>query len=361
VSKRLSDQPPPLYLLRKIFQPRELVILGVLALELAIFAVLSQALTDNHRQFVTLPNIMGEAKAVSIIAIGAVGTSLVILTGGIDLSVGTTLGLTAVSASLLFSAPGLSLPVPVLALLALLIPLLVGLVNGSVISYLQIPPFIVTLGMMSVTNGLAFLLTNGANVPSVEKPFHPDVRGLLDLMAWPRGLDSVMSTGVIAMVLLALAAGFFLHATPLGRHLLALGGSEEAARHAGVRVARVKLFAYVLSALTAGIAGLFHVAYYGGANSGVGPGKELSIIAAAVVGGVSLTGGKGSPLGAVIGALIVQLLDAGMVFMGYPKANSQIAQGIFIILAIVMDRLLARAGGAVATHHRQGQATAPPG
>jgi len=348
---KAADQAPSFYLLRKIFQPRELVILGVLALELVVFWVLSPMLTDNHRQFVTLPNIMSEARAVSLIGIAAVGTSLVILTGGIDLSVGTTLGLTAVSASLLLSHPNLPLPAPLLALLALLVPLVVGTVNGSIIAFLGIPPFIVTLGMMSITIGLAFLLTNGAQLPRADVPFHGDVQAFRDLLAWkyPPGVNSIISTGFIVMVTLALGAAFFLHATPFGRHLAALGGSEEATRHAGVRVARVKLIVYVMSALTAGVAGLFYVAYYGGANSDVGRGMELSIIAAAVVGGVSLTGGKGSPLGALVGALIVQLLGAGMVFMGYPQANSQIAQGIFIILAIVVDRVLARAGTVMAS------------
>jgi ribose transport system permease protein len=235
-------------------------------------------------------------------------------------------------------------PAPLLALVALLVPALVGLINGGIIARLEIPPFIVTLGMMSVTIGLAFLWTNGAQVPRSETPFHPDVRVFRDALAWkyPPGATSVVSTGFLTMVSLALAAAFFLHAAPLGRHVAAIGGSEEASRHAGVRVARVKQFAYLVSSLAAGVAGLFYVAYYGGANSDVGRGMELSIIAAAVVGGVSLTGGRGSPIGALIGALIVQLLGAGMVFMGFPQANSQIAQGIFIVLAIVVDRLLGR-------------------
>lgn len=347
MTRPVADRPPPFYLLRKIFQPRDLVILGVLVLELVILSILSPALTDNHRQFVTLARFMDEARAVSIIGIAAVGTTLVILTGGIDLSVGTTMGLTAVTSCLLLSDPRLHLPAPVLALLALIVPLVVGLVNGWIVAFLEIPPFIVTLGMMSITRGLAFLWTNGVVVPRSETPFHPDVAPFLSGMSWkyPPGVESVISTGFLTLLLLALVAAFFLQATPPGRYVLALGGSEEATRHAGVRVQRVKLLVYVVSALASGLAGLFYVAYYGGANSGVGPGYELSIIAAAVVGGVSLTGGKGSPLGALIGALIVQLLNSGMVFMGYPQANSQIAQGIFIILAIVMDRVLARAGG----------------
>lgn len=339
---------PRLYLLRRVFQPRELVILGVLGLELALFALLSPLLTEDHRQFVTLPNIMNEARAVSLIGIAAVGASLVILTGGIDLSSGTTLGLTAVTASLLLSHPELGgVPAPLLALGALAAPACVGLLNGFVVARLEIPPFIVTLGMMSVTTGTAFLLTNGAQVPRAETPFHADVQALRNILGWkyPPGATSVVSTGVLTMTALALCAAFYLHATPTGRHIAAVGGSEDAARHAGVPVARVKQLVYLLSSLAAGLAGLFYVAYYGGANSDVGRGMELSIIAAAVVGGVSLTGGKGSPLGALVGALIVQLLGAGMVFMGFPQANSQIAQGIFIVLAIVVDRVLARAGG----------------
>ena len=343
-SSAISFAPPRFYLLRKVFQPRELVILGVLLVEILVFWIITPQLNDNGRQFITLGNLAEEARVGSLIGIAAVGAALVILTAGIDLSVGALFGLVGVVAAMLYTHPTLHLPVAVATVLALGVGVAVGLVNGVSVAYLKVPPFIVTLGTMSAGAGLALALTKGTPLPSVAAPFHADAERWLDALRTQVGAVGKfpgVSVSFLFMIALAIVVAFWLNSTPMGRHILALGGSEEASRHAGVRVPRVLLVTYALAGLLAGVAGLFYLAQYGSISSGVGPGKELDVIAAAVVGGVSLTGGKGSPIGAIGGAMIIQLLRSGLVFMGYPQAHAQIAIGLFIVLAAVLDRLIA--------------------
>jgi ribose/xylose/arabinose/galactoside ABC-type transport system permease subunit len=149
-----------------------------------------------------------------------------------------------------------------------------------------------------------------------------------------------INVGFVTMLVLAVVFTIWLQCTRAGRYVSAVGGSEDVARFAGVNVTSTKLLVYVIAAALASVSGLFYVARYAGINSGVGPGDELNIIAAAVVGGVSLSGGKGSPAGAVIGAIIIKVLNDGLIFNEVPQAGAQIAVGIFIIAAVLIDRLL---------------------
>ncbi|MCA1595774.1 MAG: ABC transporter permease, partial [Chloroflexi bacterium] len=163
---------------------------------------------------------------------------------------------------------------------------------------------------------------------------------LLRFQIGAHGSAQGIAVSMIVMIGLAIIAAFFLVATPTGRYIHAIGGNEQAARHAGIRVPRVKVTVYALAGLLASVSGIFYVAQYGSMNSGVGPGQELDIIAAAVVGGVSLQGGKGSPIGAIIGAYIITMLRDGLVFNNVPDAGARVAVGAFIILAVVIDRAL---------------------
>ena len=327
-------RPPSVYLLRQVFQPRELVILAVLLLEIAVFWKISPG-------FTTANEFLSAARYVSLTGIAAVGASMVIISGGIDLSPGALYGLAGVVMATLLCVNHVS---PFLAILgALGTGALVGLVNGAGVAYLGIPPFIVTLGTYSITNGLAQWMTNGQNLPSEGHPFTSAGQHSLDLIDAAFGAHAGypgISLGLVVMVLLSLLGAFFLAASPTGRYIHAVGGNEQAARHAGVHVRRVKLTVYSLAGVLASVSGIFYVARYGGINSGVGPGAELDIIAAAVVGGVSLQGGKGSPIGAIIGAYIITLLRDGLVFNNVPDAGAKIAVGAFIILAVVIDKAL---------------------
>ncbi|MBI3909398.1 MAG: ABC transporter permease [Armatimonadetes bacterium] len=332
MAKAISTQPPPFYVLRRVFQPRELLILGVFLLELAIFWRLKP-------ESVSLTSLSQDADYISLYGIAGVGAALVIISGGIDLSSGRVLGLCAVVMGLLATQSRWPLPAWVCALLTVGVGLLAGLLNGVAIAYLGVPPFIVTLGSMSAAGGLAYLLTGG--MPLSFQEFRPDVVRFVDALSvrlFEFDAFPGLRTGIFVMLGLALLAAFWLHVTPWGRYVLSIGGSEEASRHAGVPVAQVKVLVYMVAGGLAGLAGIFYVTNFGGPNSGVGAGWELNIIAAVVVGGVSLSGGRGSPLGVVIGAMLIEVLRSGLQHMEVEEGGAKIAIGLFIILAVVIER-----------------------
>ncbi len=340
MAKTQAHTLPRFYLLKRAFQPREVLILGVLLLELAIFWLV------DHR-FVTVNHLLDAARFGSIVGLASIGACLVILLAGIDLSTGALYGLVGCVAMLLMTNP----VHPMNAWLALIIGLLVGLgvgfFNGACIAYVKIPPFIVTLGTMSACSGAAMLLTHAEHLPSSNHPL-PDasyqVLQLLDTHFFKSATLNGIHVSVIVMVVLAVATALFLVGTRWGRYLFAIGGGEEAAEHAGINVARVKLWTYTAAGGFSALAGLVYIARFKAIDSGVGLGDELNIIAAAVVGGVSLSGGKGSPIGAIIGAMIVKILRDGLVFNMVPESGAKIAVGVFIILAVLVDRLLKLAG-----------------
>jgi ribose/xylose/arabinose/galactoside ABC-type transport system permease subunit len=325
--------------LRRLFGSREMVILGVFLLELLAFALVD-ARHPGQTHFVSLEPLLGAARGVSLIGIAAVGASMVIISGGIDLSPGAVYGLSGVVFVLLLTG---HVPPPLALLGGVGAGLSFGLFNGAAIAWLKIPPFIVTLGTLGIAGGLAFLLTNGELLPSADHPM-PDQAGrfldALDTHFFRHPGFIGINVGFVVMLLLAIWFTFWLQATRSGRYIVAIGGNEEAARYAGVRVEANKTLTYALAGILASLSGIFYVARYGGINSGVGPGEELNIIAASVVGGVSLTGGKGSPLGAIIGALIIKVLNDGLIFNEVPQAGAKIAVGVFIIAAVMVDRLL---------------------
>jgi ribose transport system permease protein len=210
---------------------------------------------------------------------------------------------------------------------------------------LRVHPFIITLGTMAIFRGVAFVLTKGQSVGSFPESFR-------DMIKFEFGNDlSVVPLGV--MLLVTLLGSVFLSRMAAGRRVYAVGGNELASRYSGIRVERVKLGVFIISGLTAGIAALLSIGYYGAATSGDGQGYELNVIAAAVVGGASLTGGKGSALGALLGALIIQMISTGIVILRIDQNYSQIIIGAVVIVAVLLDqvndwasrkRLAARAG-----------------
>jgi ribose/xylose/arabinose/galactoside ABC-type transport system permease subunit len=192
---------------------------------------------------------------------------------------------------------------------------------------------------MTIFRGIAFVITNGQSVGSFPQAFR-------DLVRWEIGNGlSLVPLGV--MILVAIIGGTYLSRQAAGRRIYAVGGNELASTYSGIRVNRVKLSVFIFSGLTAGIAALLSLGYYGAATSGDGQGYELNVIAAAVVGGASLSGGKGSALGALLGALVIQLISTGIVILGINQNYSQIIIGAVVILAVVLDQFnnwLARRG-----------------
>ncbi len=301
-----------------------------------------------------IPNV---ATQMSWIAVMAVGVTLVIAAGGIDISVGSIYGLSALAtAAVLQTLPEYApawqvLPLGVLTPLA--VGLLCGLLNGALVVGLRMHPFIVTLGTLSIIRGVALISVPAKSLPSGDHTLpvaftkHFIAQQLLiERVGLPPLL--LQPAPMIVMLLWVAAGWVFLGHTIWGRQIYAVGGNEEAARFSGINVGRVKLGVYALSGLSAGVAGMISTGYFGSANTATGEGYELMVIAAAVVGGASLSGGRGTALGALLGALVIKLIENGIfilkqINLGFltltlSKEYSKIIIGIAIVLAVAIDR-----------------------
>ena len=299
-----------------------------------------EAVTVERNKFLNPQSLAQLAKDTSFIAIMAIGATFVIISGGIDLSVGAIYALASVLAALVLhrygpdgeaasASPWLGVVLGVLTCLG--VSLACGLLNGAMIVALRVHPFIITLGTMSIFRGIAFVVTKGQSVGLFPQNLH-------DTVAWEIG-DGLRLVPCAAMVVAAVVAAIYLTRGAPGRRVYALGGNEIASTYSGIRTGRVKLSVYLFSALTAGVAAVLSLGYYGAASSGDGQGYELNVIAAAVVGGASLSGGKGSALGALLGALVIQMISTGIVFLGIDQSYSQIIMGTVVILAVVLDQV----------------------
>lgn len=263
-----------------------------------------------------------------IVAIGALGMTMIIVSGGIDLSVGSIIALTSVVGALLIQI-GLSSPTAAAAVIAA--GGLVGLVNGAIISYFRMNAFIVTLGMLGVARGVAKWLAGNQTV-------NYDASAVNTLMtsADPTGWQP--PTGVWIALALAVLTGLVMTRTVFGRHVFALGSNEHTARLCGIRVRRLKALIYTVAGFYFGMAGLMQLARLRQGDPTVAIGLELDIIAAVVIGGGSLSGGAGSVLGSMIGALIMAVLRNGSQQMGWPTYMQEIIIGVVIIVAVGLDQ-----------------------
>jgi ribose transport system permease protein len=293
---------------------------------------------EEVNKFFNAQNLTQLAKDTSFTAIMAVGATMIIIAGGIDLSVGAIYALASVLGALVFhrfgpsGSGGESAAGVVLGIATCLgVAVACGVVNGAMVTLLKVHPFIITLGTMAIFRGIAFVITKAQSVGDLPAAFRE-----LVLVKTANNL-TLVPLGV--MVLVTLAGGVYLSRMRAGRLAYAVGGNELASRYSGIRIHWVKLSVFVFSGLSAGIAGLLALGYYGSASSGDADGKELSVIAAAVVGGASLTGGKGSALGALLGALIIQMIDSGIVTLGIDQNYSRIITGAVVIVAVVLDQL----------------------
>jgi len=272
----------------------------------------------------------------STVVIGtlALGTTFVIITGGIDLSIGTGMTLCAVIAGLLIVEAGLPVPLGVLG--AVLFGGLIGLVNGFNISVLKLPPFIATLAMMLVAQGLALVLSNKrpiyfSNAPAYTKISTGQIFGVN------------VPNAVVVLAVLAVTAGVLLNRTILGRYTYSIGSNEEATALSGIDVRKWKILIYTLAGLFTGLAGVMLSARLGSAQPAGGVGYELQAIAAVVIGGTSLSGGKGSIVGTVIGALIISTLNNGLQIMSIPPEWQNVILGGVILVAVYADMARKRA------------------
>jgi ribose transport system permease protein len=277
-------------------------------------------------------NLFNVTRNFSFVAIAALGMTAVIITGGIDLSVGSVMGISAMILGVVMN-DGHSIWVGVGAALA--VALTIGLINGVMIAVVGMPSFVVTLGMLSIARSLGQVASSNKMV----NDFGPDQAQLLAL----GGGDTYgIANPVIALVVLAAITGFCLRWTRWGCHVFAVGGNERAATLTGVNVRRVKISVYMFSALTAGIAGVLTASWLGGVTQNLGETRELSVIAATVIGGANLMGGSGTALGAVVGAALIEVIRNSLTLLGISTFWQGTFVGSCIIIAVMFDRLKGR-------------------
>lgn len=295
---------------------------GILAVLIALIIFMAAAAPN----FASADNLLNIARAISINAIIAAGMTFVILTSGIDLSVGSIVAVAGVTA-VLSTLSGI--PSVLAVLIGVVAGALAGFVNGALAAYLSLAPFIVTLGLMTFLRGLAYTMTEG----------QPIVDSGLSFRDLGNGYILGIPTPVIVMGIVYLVSWFVLERTKFGRHVYAVGGNPEAARLAGIRVKRVLTSVYVIAGACAGIAGVIFAARVVSAQPTAGNGYELDAIAAVVLGGTSLAGGRGRILGTLIGSVILGVLSTGLILMNVQFFTQLLIKGIVIILAVAIDSL----------------------
>lgn len=296
-------------------------IVGPLAALLLVVLIIS--LTTDR--FLETQNLINVSLQVSGVAIMAIGATLVILTGGIDLSPGSVVALTTSMLAIVVRNWGL--PVPVGIILILFLGAFLGLINGVLSTYGRIPSFVVTLATMSIFRGLAFLVTAGSPIFSVSEGLKTVFYG--DFIGIPLPFYYVIICYGVAYV--------FLRNTITGRSIYAVGGNESAARLSGIQVNRVRLLAFVLAGLMAALSGVLMTARLDSGSPNYGVGMELQAIAAAVIGGASLTGGYGNIIATLFGALTVTIVQNGLNLNAIPTAWQNITLGVILALAVFVD------------------------
>jgi ribose transport system permease protein len=292
--------------------------------------------------FLSLGNLGNVLTDFSYIGVVSLGSTLVIITGGIDLSVGSAMGLSAIIMALLFrtlgasalaSVPGLVMLVSILG--GLLVGGLIGLANGLLIARVGLTPFVTTLGMLSIVRGLCYAITSGQGV---------NISGSDSDLFFRLSDGSLLGVPVPLLYLLGLGLlmALLLHHTASGRYVFAIGGNERAAALTGVPVTRIKVGVYVASGLSAAAAGILLGGWLGSVPANLADGYELRIIAASVIGGANLQGGAGGPLGAIVGAALIEVIRNGLVLARVNTYWQDTLVGAIIIAAVFVDRLRSR-------------------
>jgi inositol transport system permease protein len=306
-----------------------------------IFAAMVVGASILSPAFLSSTNLINIVRQMSIVGLIALGVTGVIVSAGIDLSSGSVVGLTAVVAASLAQSPdntaafypGLHLPLIVAVLAACAVGALVGLINGSLVAKTRIPPFIATLGTYTAIRGLALLYTGGRPISDLTDAY--DFIGQGDLFGVP--------VPIVILVVMAVVTHILYAHTKFGKYIYAIGGNEQAARVSGIDASKYKMLIYVYASFLAGLAGLVVSARIGSGQPGLGVGYELDAIAAAVIGGTSLSaGGIGTVAGTIIGALIIGVLNNILDLMNVSAYFQQIIKGCIIVGAVILDQLKQR-------------------
>ncbi|MFD3158317.1 ribose ABC transporter permease [Haloimpatiens sp. FM7330] len=276
-------------------------------------------------RFLTLANITNVLTQISVNAVIAVGMTFVILTGGIDLSVGSILAISGACAASIIKTSG---NVFLAILAAVVVGAVVGLLNGILVSKGKVQAFIVTLASMTIFRGVTYVFTNGTPISGLGGTFGTIGNKKLGLLPVP----------VLITLIIVLIAYYVLSQTRFGRYLYALGGNEDSARLSGINTDRIKTIVYAVSGIAAAVSGVIVTSRIGSASPNAGSGFELDAIAAVVIGGTSLSGGEGSVIGTIIGALIIGVLNNGLNLMNVSPFYQSIVKGAVILIAVLIDK-----------------------
>ncbi|MHB1453444.1 MAG: ABC transporter permease [Saccharofermentanales bacterium] len=291
-----------------------------------IFVLLFTVMSIVSKSFLSTANILNVLRQISINGVIAVGMTFVIITGGIDLSVGSIVGLSAVVACSFAHPDTYPLIVPIL--IGILVGTLCGAFNGLIISFGKVAPFIVTLGMLTIARGMTLVYTGGRPVINLSEAYNKIGGGYVAGLPIP-----------IYILVFAAAVGFFiLYATKFGRHVYAIGGNEHASKVSGLNTKLIKVGVYSLAGAAAGLAGVILSSRVMAGSPAAGQGYELDAIAAVVIGGASLTGGIGTIAGTIVGALIIGVMNNGLDLMNVSSYYQQIVKGVIIIAAVLLDK-----------------------
>ena len=290
---------------------------------LILLIIVFSVLTPNFRTYSNMNTIL---LATAVNGILAVGITFIIITGGIDLSVGTVMTFCSVMCAVFITK--FHFPVLLGLIFTVICGALCGFINGTFIAKLKLPPFIATLGMMNVTKGLNLIISGTKPVYLTEVEGFSNI-ALKEVLGIP--------SGVVIFFIAAIVAGFILTKTILGRYTFAIGSNEESARLSGINTDLWKMSIYSLSGMFFGIAGIVMASRLSSAQPALGPGYEMDAIAAAVIGGSSLSGGEGSILGTIIGAFIITVLTNGLRILSVPQEWQMVVTGLIVIGAVYMD------------------------
>lgn len=307
-----------------------------LALVLIALFVFFSLTTDA---FMTRPNLINIMRQVSFTGITAVGAAMVLLIGGIDLSIGSVLAFTGVIAAKVIIEAGLPPLVGIFAGIGA--GMMVGMVNGLITTKLNIPALITTLGTLTIVRGISFTLTSG--LPVFGFPKESFLGFEQGVQAVGKGYIGGIPVPVIIMIIVFVLGFIFLYRTYFGRYIYAIGGNAETSRLSGIKVERMQLLVYMLAGLLTGVAGMIVMGRVNSGQPSIGVGFELEVITAVVLGGVSIAGGTGSLLGVILGVFIMGVLSNGLIILNVSEYNQMVVRGLVLLLAVGIDQLRIRA------------------
>ncbi len=302
---------------------KKFAIIGVLLVIVLFFTIVSDS-------FLTTKNLLNVTRQVAMLGISAVGMTFVILTSGIDLSVGSVMAITNIICSMMMVEAGL--PILPAVIFTLIIAGFIGLINGLLVSYVGVPALITTLSMMTILRGLSFVLCDGMPIWGLPENFKKLGQGYLGPIPIP----------VILMVIIFVIGWIFLNRTKTGRYIYGLGGNKEAVRLSGVNTKKIQTLVFVLSSMLTGFAGVIMLSRINTGQPKIGTGYEMDVITAVVLGGVSIMGGEGSIVGVFVGVLIAGVLSNGMILIDVSEYYQQITKGLVLLIAVVFDTLAKR-------------------